>query len=43
MLIRFGACAVFEDDERVRKTVEAVENEIHHDSSISDEKAKELA
>ncbi|KAI1186183.1 general substrate transporter [Nemania serpens] len=34
---------LFEDDERVRKTVEAVENEIHHDSSISDEKAKELA
>ncbi len=32
---------VFEDDDRVLKTAKAVENEIHQDSSVSDEKVAE--
>ncbi|KAJ2974086.1 hypothetical protein NUW58_g8770 [Xylaria curta] len=29
---------LFEDEERVRKAAEAVENELHHDRSVSEEK-----
>ncbi|KAI1423675.1 general substrate transporter [Xylaria sp. FL1777] len=32
---------LFEDDERALKTAKAVEKEIHHDSSVSDEKTAE--
>jgi hypothetical protein len=43
MILTVLCTIVFEDDGRAEKTAEAVENEIHHDESVSDEKVATTA